>query len=1408
MRKIINQSTSIRRVLMFMVMLFASYVAMSQITYFVKTDGDDAKDGKSWSNAFKTLQKALTTSVSGDKIWVRIGVYFPDEGPGVTNNDVLAAFILKTGVEVYGGFQGTETLLSQRPTGVYSTLSGVINPSAGEFMNSSSLNVVRAFSLSSSSILDGFDIRGVASNDVSASCGMIISGGSPKINNCQIAFNRTPRGAGMQINSASPAITNCRFVFNQAIVGGSGGAIRNASASPTFTSCSFIGNRAENGGAMTNENSSPTITNCVFSGNTVFSSGSAIQNTSSSPLIMNCSFSGNDNPGSAISNSGASSPVITNSILWNIAGSQIQNTSPATTAVTYSIVRGGYSGTGNLDKDPLYVDPVNNNLKLQPCSPAINAGTATGAPTTDIEGNARPNLGGIDMGAYEFQTTATPGKLYVKSSAAAGGDGLTWATAYNKLQDALSNTGKCFGSVQIWVAAGTYYPDEGNGLTDNDRNLSFNLKNNVALYGGFVGTEIVLSQRNWRTNVTTLSGDIQQNFNYNDNSEHVLVANGVNNTALLDGFTVRSGFAIGGGGGMYLYNNASPKISNCDFENNEAKVGGAMENEFSSPEVTNCIFKFNLAVNQGGAVRNGGGAAKFINCLFTGNAVFNPNPPTDEPDHPPYFTKGGAMFDDYTSTVLINCTFISNSARRGDAIYHLDDGRGSLTIKNCIFWDNFFIGISSIYNDGLAAIINYSIVQGGYAGTGNLDKDPLFTGIGSSDFHLQACSPAIDAGDNVGVASTDYDGNTRILNATGSPSAIVDMGAYEFTGTVPVVAVTCPSNFTVNTDEGQCSALVNFTGTNAATATGCSPVIQYSPASGSVFQKGVNTVNVTATDARGNTSTCSFTVTVVDKEAPSFICPSDVTVYTDPASSNCSKAASWSIPTATDNCPGTVTVSSDHNSGDVFPIGNTTVKYAATDASGNTTTCSFTVTVIDKTPPVISNASPSVVSLSPPDHKMRDVTIYYSVTDNCDGTATTTLSVGSNEAINGTGDGDTDPDWEILDNHHVKLRSERSAQGDGRIYTITITATDANGNVSTSAVTVRVAHNITAPNTGQPFRVGSTVSFAGVFWDKPTNKHTANWLIDGNTSVKGTVTEPTATKNGKVTGSYKFNSTGVYKLRMNTTDQNNITSYTESNGDLEEIVVIYDPNGGYTYGGGYFNSPAGALVGDPTATGKASYGFTVNYFKGATYPKGETQFKLEVANFEFNALNFDYLVMQGAKAQFRGTGKITGDQSGYGFIMTVIDGSLDGSGIDKIRMKIFNKNTGQIIYDNQPGAGDAADPVAAVGDNSSVVISGTGNNLKAEVKTEVSENATVPAGLQVTAMPNPTSTHFSITVSTIDQSTIKMFVVDMYGRVIEQRILSSGQTIYIGDKYRPGTYIVKIMQGDQSKQLKLIKLPE
>jgi uncharacterized repeat protein (TIGR01451 family) len=127
------------------------------------------------------------------------------------------------------------------------------------------------------------------------------------------------------------------------------------------------------------------------------------------------------------------------------------------------------------------------------------------------------------------------------------------------------------------------------------------------------------------------------------------------------------------------------------------------------------------------------------------------------------------------------------------------------------------------------------------------------------------------------------------------------------------------------------------------------------------------------------------------------------------------------------------------------------------DTTNNSAT---TTTTASNPPPTITGAAADPSVLWPPNHRMVNVTVSYQVTDNCPLPPNScTLSVTSNEPINGTGDGDTSPDWIVLDDHHVLLRAERAGNGDGRIYTITITCIDSGGNSSTEEVEVTVPHD-------------------------------------------------------------------------------------------------------------------------------------------------------------------------------------------------------------------------------------------------------------------------------------------------------------------------------------------------------------
>jgi len=293
------------------------------------------------------------------------------------------------------------------------------------------------------------------------------------------------------------------------------------------------------------------------------------------------------------------------------------------------------------------------------------------------------------------------------------------------------------------------------------------------------------------------------------------------------------------------------------------------------------------------------------------------------------------------------------------------------------------------------------------------------------------------------------------IHSTNFPNG--EIRAQIFFGT-PFIAPTikCPKDTTLSNAANQCSASLTFTADTAGSAAAelnyrIGTTVITSPFN---FPVGVSTVTATALNG-GGFATCAFNVMVKDTQPPVITCPANISKFNDRGV--CGAIVTFT-PLATDNCP-KVTVTSSPASGSFFPVGVTTVTSTATDSSGNKTTCSFMITVTDNEPPVISDMGANPNVLWPPNHKWHDVTVNYTSTDNC-GVVTCGLAVTSNQPANGHGDGNTSSDWQVVDNHHVRIRAERSGSAGQRIYTITVTCADQYGNTSNSAATVRVPHNM------------------------------------------------------------------------------------------------------------------------------------------------------------------------------------------------------------------------------------------------------------------------------------------------------------------------------------------------------------
>lgn len=162
-----------------------------------------------------------------------------------------------------------------------------------------------------------------------------------------------------------------------------------------------------------------------------------------------------------------------------------------------------------------------------------------------------------------------------------------------------------------------------------------------------------------------------------------------------------------------------------------------------------------------------------------------------------------------------------------------------------------------------------------------------------------------------------------------------------------------------------------------------------------------------------------------------------------------------------------------------------------------------------------------------------------------------------------------------------------------------------------------------------------------------------------------------------------FSDAGVHELCVSGTD-----AHGNTGAESCMPLVIYDPSAGFVTGGGWIESPAGAYKPDPALSGKATFGFVSRYKKGATAPSGDAQFTFTAASLAFQSTGFEWLVVAGAKAQLKGQGTVGGAGS-YGFLLTAVDGQLPGGGgDDAFRVKIWDKATDTVLYDNKTGTAD------------------------------------------------------------------------------------------------------------------------
>ena len=265
---------------------------------------------------------------------------------------------------------------------------------------------------------------------------------------------------------------------------------------------------------------------------------------------------------------------------------------------------------------------------------------------------------------------------------------------------------------------------------------------------------------------------------------------------------------------------------------------------------------------------------------------------------------------------------------------------------------------------------------------------------------------------------------------------------------------------------------------------------------------------------------------------------------------------------------------------------------------------------------------------------------------------------------------------------------------DNGVYTVLVTVFNEGEEWGSDSAIVTV--NNVAPTiesmsgpSADPMQLGLPTQLNGEFSDPgclDTHVATIDWG-DGDTT---TINVPFGTYT--VTGNHIYTSAGVYLITLTVTDDDGGSDSMT----LEYYVVIYDPNGGFVTGGGWIICLPGSYPADSSLSGRANFGFVSKYKKGQSIPTGNTEFQFQVGNLNFHSHTYEWLVIAGPKATYKGVGTINGEGS-YGFKLTAIDGQKNGGGgVDTFRIKIWDQDNNEVVFDNNLGAPDDENPSTAL----------------------------------------------------------------------------------------------------------------
>lgn len=743
----------LRLPMLLLAFFLAGMAAAQSKIYYVSSQATDTGDGSSWANA-TTLTKALDKAVAGDQIWVQ-------GFDTLTGGNLYVApkegFAVKSGVQLYGGFAGTESRLSQRVTlgkpyqlKYRSVLSGDIlkNDTVGSVdlifpaNGTRSDNATHVLSVNLDptqasgnnntypTVINGFSIgngQAAGTGDAGKGGGIYVYGDNSKggvfrIERCFLISNYATQGGAVYVSSEVQNVNNGESLINQ---------------------CVIYNNAAGDRAAVENQAGGIYLAGEATVVNTsIFNNGNGGVRLSSGSKVVNATIARNTGAGVDMTAGGSGDAHVYNSIIWGNTQLYLQNDPGFRNSAYHEVVS---SDPATPDENGnIYVAKENRGDKFGPMFDAPSVKTSydrdfnwreSAYPlwswnvlegsvmidkgdndyydqnvygSEDMAGNPRISGDRISVGAYEYQYLPATRIRYVKPTATGTGDGSSWDNASGDLQkmiDELADNNVSQQAGEVWVAAGTYKP-QSQLISGMNYSASFRMRDGISVYGGFAGNEMSKQERAkgtmpWDfTNVTVLEAAYYESKLAWTNSKWT-VGSDSRHVVWFAPMSGESDFTrITTLDGVTVQGGYAQ--GNTGLDDFKTDCGGGVYMDGANAYLSNCIVRENYATGNGGGVYLKNGRVQT-------SLIYNNNADAD----------GGAVYVENRGLVH-RSMLTNNSALNGAGVYLYNGAEASsddpdhpeyLILSTCVVSNNTVRGNGAVYCDKGGVLMQNTITN-------------------------------------------------------------------------------------------------------------------------------------------------------------------------------------------------------------------------------------------------------------------------------------------------------------------------------------------------------------------------------------------------------------------------------------------------------------------------------------------------------------------------------------------------------------------------------------------------------------------------------------------------------------------------------------------------------------------------